>query len=129
MLQARGQVDRIAGRQALLGSGHDLTGRYPDSPLEPECGKGLAHLRSRSQGSQGVVFVRRRNSEDRHHCVSDELLYRGPVALEDLLHPLEIAREERADGFRVERLAQLRGSRDVAEENGDRLSLLAPTRR
>jgi hypothetical protein len=47
-------------------------------------------------------------AEDRHHGVADELLHRATVDLDDCLHPLEVASEQRAQRIRVEPLPQLR---------------------
>ena len=47
------------------------------------------------------------------------------VALDDRLHPLEVAGEERPQRLGVELLAELGRPGDVAEEDGDDLALLA----
>jgi len=78
LLEARCDVDRVARRQALLRSRHDLAGRDPDSSAESELGDGLPHLGRGPQGTQGIVLVQRRHPEDRHHRVPDELLDRPP---------------------------------------------------
>ena len=65
-----------------------------------------------------------REPEDRHHRVADELLDDAAVALDDRLHALEVAREQRAERLRVDRLAERRRADDVAEEHGYDLALL-----
>ena len=64
------------------------------------------------------------HAEDRHDRVADELLDRASVALDDRLHLVEVAAEERAQGLRVGRLAERGRADDVAEENRHDLSVL-----
>ena len=125
LLEASGDVDGIARCEPLLGSGHDLARRDADAALDPELGEGLAHLDRGAQRAQRVVLVQHRDAEDGHDCVADELLDRAAVALDDRLHALEVAREQRPQCLRVERLAELGRAGDVAEEHGHRLALLA----
>ena len=47
-----------------------------------------------------------RYPEDGHDRIPYELLDRPTMALDDRLHPLEVAREQPAERFRVDRLAQ-----------------------
>ena len=92
VLQAGGDVDRVAGREPLLGAGDDLAGVHPDPTLDAELGERRAHLHRRPAGAQRVVLVHLRHAENGHHRVADELLHRAPVRLDDRLHPLEVAR-------------------------------------
>jgi hypothetical protein len=69
--------------------------------------------------------VHHRDAEDRHDRVSDELLDAAAVALDDVAHRLEEAREHAADALRVEPLAQLGRADDVTEQDGHGLALLA----
>jgi len=69
-----------------------------------------------------------RHAEDGHDRVADELLDHAAVALDDPLHLLEVAGEQASQRLRVGRLAERRRPRDVAEQNRDGLSLLAPAR-
>ena len=48
LLQPRRDVDRIAGRQPLLGPRHHLAGRDADPSLEPELGQRVPHLHGRT---------------------------------------------------------------------------------
>jgi adenylate cyclase len=57
--------------------------------------------------------------------LADVFLDPAAVALEDLLHPLEVAREQRPQRLRVDGLAKRRRAGDVAEDDGDRLPHLA----
>ena len=91
----------------------------------PELGQGVAHLDCGSAGAQGVVLVHLRDAEDGHDRVADELLHRSPVRLEDSLHALEVAGEQGAHRLGVDRLPHGGRTGDVAEEDGDRLALLA----
>ena len=96
LLEPRGDVDGVAGRQALLGTDDDRAGVDADTRLEFELHQSVPHLRGRAHCSQRVVLVRSRHTEDRHHGVADELLHRPTVPLDDRLHPLEVAREQLA---------------------------------
>ena len=94
LLQTGGDVDRVPGRQTLLGTGDDLTGVHADPALDPELGQRGSHLERRPAGAQRVVLVRNGHSEHRHHRIADELLHRATVVLDDPLHPLEITGEQ-----------------------------------
>ena len=48
LLQTRSDVHRVAGGQALLGSGHDLPGGHADASLHAELGEGATHLNGRA---------------------------------------------------------------------------------
>ena len=101
LLQASSDVDRVARGQALLGAGDDLAGGDPDAAVDAERGERFAHLDRGPQRPQGVVLVHDRHAENGHHGVSDELLHRAAVALDDLLHALEVAGEQRPERFRI----------------------------
>jgi hypothetical protein len=96
LLQPRRHVDGVTGDQSLLGPRDDLARIDADPALDPELLERISHLHCRSARSQRVVLVRRRHSEHRHDRVADELLHRPPVRPDDRLHPLEVAREQRA---------------------------------
>ena len=125
LLQPRRDVDRIAGRQPLLGPRHHLAGHDADPSLEPELGQRVPHLHGRTHRAQRVVLVQHRHAEHGHHGVADELLHGAAVPLDDRLHPLEVAREQRAQPFGIERLAERGRAGQVAEQHGHRLALLA----
>ncbi len=125
LLEPRSHVDRVTRRQPFRGSGHDLARVDADPPFDPELGEGLAHLQRRPQRPHRIVLVHDRHAEHRHHGVPDELLDGSAVPLDDRLHPLEVAREERPQRLGVGRLAERRRPDDVAEEDRDRLPLLA----
>jgi len=118
LLQTRCNVDRVAGRQPLLGAGDDLAGSEADAAFDPEAPEALPHLQRGPAGTQCIVLVRNRDAEHGHDGIADELLNRASVSLDSLLHALEVAGEQRAQGLRVSRLPQRRGADDVAEEDG-----------
>ena len=62
-------------------------------------------------------------TEERHHCIADELLHRAAVSLELRSHPPVVGAEHSLDVLGIQRLG-LRGEADeVAEEDGDDLAL------
>ena len=90
LLEPRGDVDGVAGREALVRARHDLAGHDPDAALEAELGERVSHLDRRSDGAERVVLVHDRHAEHGHHGVADELLDGAAVALDDPLHALEV---------------------------------------
>ena len=92
LLEPRGDVDRVAGRQPLLGAGDHLAGVDADPELEPravaglelvvQLGEPVPQLGGRAHGAQRVVLVHHRDAEDGHHRVADELLDRAAVPLD-----------------------------------------------
>ena len=96
-----------------------------DAALHAELDDRLAHLERRPQRAQRVVLVHRRDAEDGHDRVADELLDDAAVPLGGRPHPLEVRREHRAHDLGVERLAEQRRVGDVGEEHRDDLALRA----
>ena len=128
LLQARGDVDRVAGCKALVRSRHDLASVDADPRLHAELRQGSAHLVGGADGSQRVVLVDVRDAEHRHDGVPHELLNGAAVCLDDPTHALEVAGEQGTHGFGVHGLAERCRAGDVAEEDADNLPLL-PGRR
>ena len=62
----------------------------PIRPSRPSREASRISTRGR-HGPQRVVLVHDRDAEDGHHGVADELLDAAAVALDDRLHPLEVA--------------------------------------
>ena len=124
LLQPRRDVDRVAGREPLLRPGHHLAGLDADPPSQPELGQRVPHLDRRPHRAQRVVLVQHRHAEHRHHRIADELLHGAAVPLDDRLHPLEVAREQRPQPLGIERLAERGRAGQVAEQHGHRLALL-----
>ena len=125
LLQARGHVDGIAGCQALLGAGHDLARVKADPGLHTERGQRFSHLDRGSDRTKRVVLVDDRDAEDGHDRVANELLHRPTVRLDDPPHPLEVARQQGTQRLRIGRLAKCCRAGHVAEQDRDRLPLLA----
>ena len=131
-LEPGGDVDRVSGGEPLLGAGDDLARVHADPSLDAELGECRAHLDRGPAGAQRVVLVHRRDAEDGHHRVADELLHRAAVRLDDLLHPLEVAGEQALQRLRVDRLPERGRADHVAEENRDDLAVhrtIIPRRR
>ena len=125
LFQAGSDVDRITCREPLLGACHDRPGVHADPSRDPEVRKRGAHLNRRTAGPERIVLVCHRHSEDSHHGIADELLHRPAVALDDSLHPREIARQQGPQRLRIRRLAQRRRTCHIAEHHGHRLAHLA----
>jgi hypothetical protein len=134
LLEACGDIHGIAGREALLGSGHDLACVDPDPHRKRraevafelgvqafECHR---ELRGRPHGPQRVVLVDVRDAEDGHDGVADELLDRPSVPLDHPAGELEVACENAAQALRVEPLAECGRAGDVGEDHRDGLPLL-----
>jgi hypothetical protein len=128
LLEPRRDVDGVAGREALGAPDHDLAGVDADPRIDPERRKRVAHLDRRPHGTQSVVLVRLRHAEDGHDRVADKLLDAAAVPLDDRLHLIEIAAEQGAQGFGIDRFAERGRADDVAEEHRDDLAVLAAGR-
>ena len=129
LLEPRRHVHRVPGRQPLLRPGHHLAGVHADPAADAQLRQRVAHLHRRPARPQRVVLVRRGDPEHRHHRVADELLHRPAVRLDDRLHPLEVARQQRPQRLRIGRLPERRRAGDVAEQHRHRLADLARSRR
>ena len=101
LLEPGRDVDRVSGRQPLLGAGHHLAGVDAHPQLEPravgafellvQLCEAVAELRRGAHRAQRVVLVHGRDAEDGHHRVADELLDGAAVPLDDRLRRLEVA--------------------------------------
>ena len=88
----------------------------------------LEDPQARSHGALGIVLVRHRRPEDRHHGVADELLDGAPEAL-DLARDARVVRAERgAHVLGVGAVGAGGEADEVDEEHGDDLALLAARR-
>ena len=135
LLEARGHVDRVAGREPLLGAGDDLAGVDAHAQLQAravvalelvvQLAEGAAQLVGGPDCPERVVLVHDRHAEDRHDRVADELLHGPAVALDDHLRRLEVAGHHPAQALRVDPLAERGRAGHVAEEDGDDLARLA----
>ena len=79
-----------------------------DARLDAQRRQGVAHLERGPDRPQRVVLVHLGHAEDGHHGVADELLDRAAMCLDDGLHALEVAREQRAERLGICGLAQRR---------------------
>ena len=145
LLQSRGDVHHVAddvardqelvaphARDGLAGVDADPDGEpdaVPLGELVVQLRQALLHLERRSQGALRVVLTGRRDPEDRHDGVADELLDDAAPALDHRRHRREVLGQERAELLRVELLAQRRRAGQVGEENRDELALGALRRR
>ena len=129
LLQARGDVHRVAGREPLRRARHDLTGVDADPCLHAEPGQRLQDVAGCPHRAQRVVLVQHGHAEHRHDGVTHELLDAPAMPLDDRLDPLVVADEDRAQGLRIDGLAERRRAFDVAEEHRHGLSQLARRRR
>ena len=141
-LQAGGGVDDVPGDDPLTflrtcPEGDDRLARVDaDAHLERERRVLLVQLldrledaKPRADGPLGVVLVRDRRAEHRHHGVADELLDRPSVQL-DLVPELSVVRADA--GANVLRVSCLRGGREadeVAEEDSHDLAFFLHRRR
>ena len=78
-------------------------------------GDPVADRERRANRALGIVLVRDRRAEHRHHRVADELLHRAAALLELGAQPLVVRPQDRLDVLRVERL----GARGEADEVGE----------
>jgi hypothetical protein len=130
-LEAGGGVDDVPGGHALpLGQaraqGHErLPGRDPHPQLELLLGRDVADRERCPHGSLGVVLVRDGRAEERHDRVPDEFLHRAAVPLELGANPRVVGPQDRLHVLRIERLRPRGEAHEVAEEDGDDLSLAA----
>ena len=85
--------------------------------LRVQVGEHGAHLRGGSHRPQGVVVVDRRDAEDGHHGVADELLDRPAVPLERGAYLLEVPRHHPLQDFRIEPFSERRRVGHVAEQD------------
>ncbi len=102
-----------------------LAGRDPDPQLELFLERELADRERGADGALGVVLVRGRRAEQRHHRVADELLDGAAVALELRAHALVVRPEKRLDVLGIHRLGACREADEVAEDDRDDLALAA----
>ena len=86
---------------------------------------GLEDAQARADGALGVILVRDRRPEHRHHRVTDEFFHGAAMALD---HLLELGMVRAEPGANVLGVGVLRGGGEadqVAEEHRDHLAFLA----
>ncbi len=82
------------------------------------------HAQRRSDGALGVVLVRDRRAEDRHHVVADVLVHAAADTLDLLGETAQAAVHERLDRLRVKALGDRCVAGQVGEQDRDRAPLL-----
>ena len=92
LLEPSCDVDCVAGREPLVGSGDDLARIDPDPHRKDRSVVARKPVIQRTERlpqagrcpdrAQGIVLVEDRNAEDRHHRVADEFLHASAVALD-----------------------------------------------
>jgi hypothetical protein len=140
-LQPRRRVHDVAGHQPFaelrprLESHHRLARVDSDPHLERERGVCRVQLLDRLEQAKtgphrplGVVLVRDRRAEHRHHGVADELLDRAAEPLELLPQPPVIRPDPRPHVLGIDSVRSRREADQVAEQDGDDFPLL-PGRR
>ena len=135
LLEAGRDVHRVAGDEGLT------VGRIADDhfarvhagaelqldallllELSVELIDGFVHLDHGSDGAERVVLVDRRDPEDGHDGIPDELLDGAAMVLDRPRRSLEVARHDAADGLGIQLRAEPRRLRDVGEDDRDRLA-------
>ena len=135
-LQTRGGVHDVPGHDALASfrasaeSDDRLARRHgrANRELEPLVAQLLDRLQDPEPGAHGplgVVLVRDRRAEDRHHRVADELLDRSAEALDVGLDALVVGTERRSDVLGIGAVGTIREADEVDEEDRYDLPLLA----
>ncbi len=135
-LQPGGDVDRVAGEEALAAGGVDveahqgLAGVDPDAHLDglaADARQGVDLVdepQAGAHGAFGVVLVQGGHAEDRDHGVANVLLDGAAVGLDDAAGGSVVATQEGVDELGVVALAEGREADEVAEEGGDGAAFL-----
>ena len=141
LLESRGHVHGVAGRQLLVGDRltddhlarvHAGSRRDAEPVLAPELLvetlERLAHLERRAHRAKRIVLVDGRHPEHGNDGIADELLDRAAVPLERRLHRIEVAPHHAPQRLGVEQLAERGRAGDVREDDGDHLARLGIAR-
>ena len=123
LLESRGEVDRLAGREGRVAVTDDDLARLDADPcLEAEVGGRLDDLERRADRTLGVVLVRLRDAERGHHCVARKLLDEPPVALDALRGLLEEPVDPAPDDLGIGRGDEPGRIDQVDEQHGRQLA-------
>lgn len=122
LLQARGDVDGVAGDERLARAGDDLPGVDTDPNSETERSDSLSYLVRSPHGAQGIVLVGPRDPEHTHGGIAYELLDPAAVPLEDRAGLRVAAAHQLAQELGVCAVAERGRAYEVAEENGNDLA-------
>jgi hypothetical protein len=122
LLQARGEVHRPPGcERQLRVLGEHFTGLDADAAFDPEPGDGRSDLEGRAERSFGIVLMRERDGERRHHGVTGKRLDGAPVRFDAAGDELEELRHAPADDLGI-RCGDKRRRADEVDEH-DRCEL------
>ena len=125
-LQARGEVDGLAGRERRVAVvGDDLAGLDADPRLEAELLDAVERRDGGADGALGVVLVRERDAEGGHHGVAGELLDRPAVRDDAVRDLVEEAADAPADDLGIRVGEELRRGDEVDEQHRCELALHA----
>ena len=97
----------------------------PTRSSSPSSTREVADRERCAHGALGVVLVRGRRAEERHHGIADELLDGAAVTLELRADALVVGAQERLDVLGIDRLRRAREADEVAEDDRDDLALAA----
>ena len=137
LLQARGDVDRIADEIVSSGVDNHLAG--VDGDAEPdrldgaallvrEGADGVLHRDRGAHGAQRIVLGDARQPERGHDPVSEQLHDAATVRLDHRLQRSVVPTHEAPDGLRVQALVQRRRADQVGEDDRDDLAGLEALR-
>ena len=119
LLETRRKIDRLArreGRIALVDD--DLARLDADADGELQLLDFRHDLERRAHGTLGVVLVRDRHTEGRHHRVARELLDRASVRFDASRDDLEVAVDALADDFGIRARDEACRVDEIGEEDG-----------
>ena len=112
LLQSRGEIHGLPGREGRLGAVDDDLARLdPDPRLEPKLVHRVTDCQSRTCRALGVVLVRLWNAERGHDGVAGELLHDPAVYFDAMRDLLEELRDPPPDDLRVRALSRAESSR------------------
>jgi hypothetical protein len=135
-LEPRRHVHGVAdhGVVAAHGAGQHLAGVHPDAKSEAhavrlvEAGVDVRHrvlhAERGADGTLGVVLVRDRRAENRHHVVADVLVDGAAEALDLVAQAAQAALHEALDRLGIHLLRHRRVTRQVGEDDGYLAALL-----
>jgi hypothetical protein len=138
-LEPRRRVHRVARHHRLarpgVRRGEDLAGVDPDADLQRDVVHALEvavqlvesphHPKGCAERALGIVLVRRRHAERRHHRITDELLDRAALCLDLLAHRVPVGLHDLPEPLRVQSFAERGGPGDVGEQHRHDLPFLA----
>ncbi len=118
---------QTGGRHARLDP-HAHLERIREPERDPLAAEPSPDRQSCSDRTERVVLVDRRESEDRHHGVADELLRAAAERLQLLGGRVEEPAQDLARALRVEALREPRRIDEIGEQHRDHLAFLGPER-